>query len=265
MLKINTPIKNVKNSICLYCGKSYIKKTSLEKHELVCSIIYKSKRELKIEEEEATDIPNTRQLYEVIKELTLKISKLEEKVNLQQKFIDNKKKKINIIEWLNNNKVPTCYLNDYILNNLRVKEEDILFLMNNSFLDTINNIIQFNFNTEGKDNTLPIFCFTEKPNLIYYYHSTTTTPTWSEINKVEYVNIFNTIYSKIFKKLLEWKRTNEDLLTKSEKLEDLYIKTVSKLMSVDFKQETTFSRTKTIVFNIIKTEMKQLIEYEFDF
>jgi len=52
MLKINPPIKNVKNSICLYCDKSYIKKTSLEKHQLVCSIIYKSKRELKIEEEE---------------------------------------------------------------------------------------------------------------------------------------------------------------------------------------------------------------------
>lgn len=79
-------------SECIYCYKSYTNKTSLEKHMLLCCILYKSKRQLIIEEEEK-EILSQNQMSMLIKELILKVKKLEEKVETQDKYINKMKKK----------------------------------------------------------------------------------------------------------------------------------------------------------------------------
>jgi hypothetical protein len=285
MLNLNTNLisqnrsEPKKKCCCTYCGKGYTKKTSLEKHVLICSIIYKSKRELKIEEEESTDIPSHKELYNIIKELTFKINQLEEKVTLQQKFIDKKKKKINVVEWLNNNVKTSQVFDDFINNSIIINEEDVIFMMNNSFLDTLDKVFAENLSREKQKLGIPIFCFSEKQNTFYIYSNNTvnsntnpnpntqqTTPqSWMELNRNDCIRFLNIIYSKIFKKLMEWKKDNEQNLNGSEKLEDIYIKTVSKIMSIEFKNEATLSKTKTILYNILKTDMKNIIEYQFDF
>jgi len=238
---------------------------------LLCCILYKSKRQLKIEEEETENLPSHNKLCFIVQELTLKMKKLEEKLEIQEKFINKTKKKINVLEWLNNNIFPSIDINDYISNQITVKEEEILFMMNNTFHDTLEKIFSENF--EEKSNTTstplpinPIFCFVQNPSKFYIYSNTNTnTKTWSEVTKQECIKIFNIIYSKIFKKLMEWKNANEEQLNKSEQLDNLYLKTMGKLMSIDFKNETILSKAKTSLFNKIKTDMKQIIEYEFDF
>ena len=88
MIKQNKPMLKYDNkkskSKCIYCYKSYTNKTSLEKHMLLCCIIYKSKRQLIIEEEEK-EILSQNQMSMLIKELILKVKKLEEKVETQDK------------------------------------------------------------------------------------------------------------------------------------------------------------------------------------
>ena len=36
-------------------------------------------------------------------------------------------------------------------------------------------------------------------------------------------------------------------------------------MSIEFKQDSTLSKMKSIMYNRMKTDMKALIEYEFEF
>jgi hypothetical protein len=241
---------------------------------LLCCILYKSKRQLKIEEEETENLPSHNNLCLIVKELLLKVKKLEEKMEVQERYINKTKKKINVIEWLNNNITPFSDINTYISNNICVKEDEILFMMNNSFHDTLDKILAENFEEEyDKTIPIPIFCFVQNPNKFYIYsnENTKTTNTesssssWIELNKQECIKIFNIIYSKIFKKLMEWKKLNEEQINKSEQLDNLYVKTMGKLMGIDFKHETTLSKAKTILYNRIKTDMKQVVEYEFDF
>jgi len=49
--KIKQPAK-----CCVYCGKSYVKKTNLDKHIIICELLNKSKSSVIIEEED--DIPS---------------------------------------------------------------------------------------------------------------------------------------------------------------------------------------------------------------
>lgn len=254
---------------CMYCNKKYTSKTSLEKHMILCSLFHKSKRQLKKEEEEEEEIPSPKQVYKIIKELLWKIKKLEEKVEVQEKYINKTKKKINIIDWLQTNVSPESDYLDFISKNIIIKEEEILFFMQNTFFDTLDKIISENMENKTECR-MPIFCFSQKQNIFYVFNKDNNNNNnnnqhkWEELNKIDCIKMFNIIYSIIFKKLLEWKKLNEEKICKSETLENIYIKTMGKLLSIDFKNETTLSKSKTSLFNYLKIDMKQIVEYNFE-
>lgn len=253
--------KSCLKKTCTYCLKKYTNKTSLDKHILICSLLYKSKRQLKIEEEESNEIPTYQDLCEIIKELLLKVKKLEEKGEIYDKYINKMKKKINIIDWLNNHLNPNIYWEDFI-NKFTIKEEDILFMMNNTFIDTLFQILNenINYSPELINISSPIFCSDHKINTIYAFQKDKK---WAELNKKQLIEMFNILYFKIFKNLLAWKQQNEDLLNRNEGLENIYMKTMGKILSVDFNNETFLSKAKTCLYNITKTEKQKIVEYEF--
>ena len=67
---------NTSKKTCIYCLKKYTNKTSLDKHTIICCFYYKSKRQIKIEEEESQDIPTYKELCIIINELFIKVKKL---------------------------------------------------------------------------------------------------------------------------------------------------------------------------------------------
>ena len=105
---------------CVYCGKSYKKITNLNKHVVVCDLIQKSKRRaltgsgLRIEDDEEEPLPSQRKMFEMLMELGQKYSRLEEKVDEINKWVVKKKKKINVLEWLNANITPTITFENII-------------------------------------------------------------------------------------------------------------------------------------------------------
>ena len=105
---MNNISQNIPNMIkqpaqcCVYCGKSYKKKINLEKHIILCEFLNTSKKR-QINDDEEDDIPSNKKLYKILLELGSKFNKLEEKVDEINKWVIKKKKKINVIEWLNTN------------------------------------------------------------------------------------------------------------------------------------------------------------------
>ena len=79
---------------CDLCKKSYTRKSSLDKHKLLCNYKSKSKIEHKVEEEELGDTPTYEQLVKIVQELTFKYVKMEEKLEHLQKWVNQKKQKI---------------------------------------------------------------------------------------------------------------------------------------------------------------------------
>jgi hypothetical protein len=100
---------------CQHCGKRYKTRTNLEKHLLLCELIH-SRKSSKIVVDEEEDIPSQKKIYQMLLELGQKYNRLEEKVEEINKYVVKKKKKINIIEWLNSNITP-----DIIFDNLSEK------------------------------------------------------------------------------------------------------------------------------------------------
>jgi predicted transcriptional regulator len=218
-------------------------------------------------------------MYKIIESLAMKYNKLEEKMEQLQKWVDKKKKKINIIEWLNeNDKIKPSYTFNSIFDKLNITQTTVDFLFSNSFYDTVNEILSnyynnhnnynnYNNNCNPENNAIPLFAFNQKANLIYVFNKNTIIEqsSWKELSKDELVDFLDKLQTKISKCLKAWKNINEDKVRNDNKYSELYSKTIIKIMDVKFNNETTITKYKSLLYNKIKVDMKNLIEYEYEF
>jgi len=244
---------------CVYCGKSYKKRINLEKHVNLCELLNMSKKQLVVEEED--DIPSNRKIYNILLELGSKFNKLEEKVDELNKWVVRKKKKINVIEWLNTNITPEIKF-DNLIEKIIIEDNDITHLFENSFADTLNSIFSRNI-YNLYDNKYPIFAFVQKSNIFYIYDNEEAG--WVELNREGLIKFLDKVYMKIFRVFIQHKKDNADKICKDEKFSLLCDKTSVKIMNVDFRQEPILGKIRANMYSRMKTDMKAILEYEFEF
>jgi hypothetical protein len=252
---------------CTNCGKGYKLKSALDKHSLICELIVRQgkKKLVIVEDEDDEIIPDNKQLYKIILELTAKYTKLENKMAEISKFAVKEKKKINILDWLNNNATPTCSFKE--LSNKIVLDTHINdLILHNSFNDILNEII----NQCLMDENLPILAFTQKTNTIFIFNNDTNNSavvasSWQEIPRDALIGLLNSIQMKISKSFYDWKQLHKEELVTNDTLCGLCDKALVKIMSPSFKEDKYLSKGKSLIYNKIKKDIKLLIEYEFDF
>lgn len=260
-------ISNIPNRIkqpsecCIYCGKGYKAKKNLEKHIMLCEIYHNPKKR-KIVIEEDDPLPSQRVLYEMVVQLALKCNKMEEKIEELNKLLIKEKKKINVFEWLNN-KTPS-FTYEELIEKMLIKDEYIDYLFKNSFIDTFIEI--FSKTIQDDFENLPIRCFTQKPNHYYVYDKNDKDElTWQELNREKLMYSMNKFHMKISKELFIWRQKNNEFVMSNDNNAMLYDKTYLKLMSVDFRNDTTMNKIKSQIFALLKVDLRSFVEYEFHF
>lgn len=244
---------------CKYCGKSYVKKNNLERHVIICELLNTSNTKTTVEDED--EVPSQRKMYQMILEIGKKINGLDEKVDELNKWVVKKKKKINVAEWLNNHIKPAIHF-DILIEKIIMDKEDIQYLFQNTFADTLNHIFSRNI-YKLSESEYPIFAFVQKPNTFYIYENEEAG--WIELNREKLVKFLNRVHTKLYRIYLEWKKENRVQVEEDEKLSLLCDKTTCKMMDVDFRQETILGKIRSNMYGRMKTDMKGLVEYEFEF
>ena len=92
--------KTIQNTTCLsciHCGKDYKNNTSLNKHVILCELLTRQKQT----GDEMIVTPSNKILFQMLIDLGNRYKILEEK--LQYVELSSKNKKVNVIEWLNEN------------------------------------------------------------------------------------------------------------------------------------------------------------------
>lgn len=254
---------------CEFCSKQYKLRSSFNKHHILCEVIYRANRSRSVNketEEVEQELPSPKLMYQMFLELAFKYNKLEEKVEQMSKFVNKTKKKINVLEWLNNNSdFKPALVFENLSNSIHILETDIQFLFNNNFYDLLNLILTRHIYDDAFCS--PLFSFIQKSNTIYIYSDLKSDLNclWIELSREKLIYFLNIIHHKIFKKFLDWRNTYQDKINASDELLDTYNKSNIKLMSIDFKHEPTFNKIKTSIYNNLKKDMKALIEFEFEF
>ena len=268
------------STCCVYCGKGYKKKSNYEKHLLLCEIVYRSK-ERKTKTQYDTDednfvLPSPTKMYLMLLEMAEKYTKLEARMEELGKWVNSKKKKINVLEWLNNpdtNNKPELVF-DQINDLITVLDSDIEFLFNHSLIETINQIFTHSLYTfTNSEKIIPLQMFSQKTNTFYIYNKTTIVfetnseeiICWHELSKERLSKFLNILHVKLIKVMNEWRKNNKDRINESDSCAIVYDKAFAKLMNIDFKCDSTLNKIKSMIYGNMKTDITNFIQYEFQF
>jgi hypothetical protein len=269
-LASNIPNKIKQPSLCcVYCGKSYIKRINLDKHLVICELLQKTKTKTStnpiidsLYNDVEEPIPTQRKMFQMLIELGERYSRLEEKVDELNKWVVKKKKKINILGWLNANRKPSIVF-ETIIDKIVVNEDDIKKLLDHSFYDIVNDIFSRTiYNVDECENVM--FAFVQKQNVFYIYDNTKTNNSWVELPKERLIKFLNKVHIKVIKAFSDWKLLIKNEIKTNEKMAELYNKTLIKIMSIDFKQDSIYIKVRNSMYSKMKTNIKELIEFDFE-
>ena len=253
------------SSSCLYscptCKKQYTRKGSLEKHKVLCEFKSKSKLDLQVEVEEATDKPTYDQLVKIVQELSIKYDKMGEKVLEMQQYIDRKKKKVDVIAWLNSNVRPTTGFLEWVNMVVTVDPSHFLYLMKpeTNIFETIHEVFAYNF--LKRDFICPFTCFAQKNGIFYICEPLAdgSSFSWKELVLADFVMLLKRVQKKLLGELSEWRKANQKLFYENDRVSDQFNKAVIKLMNITFVQDANMSRIRNGLFHYLKKDLDCLV------
>lgn len=231
---------------CRYCKKTYKSPAHLDKHVYLCRLM------TEIETEKITareDVPSQHTMYIMLLELGHKYKQLEEKYDNLNKLCVKKKKKINVVDWLNvhmRNSMGanyTSYFDDHFI----VSMEDVeTYLFTHKYADFFNLIIQrMNF------DDAPIIACSDRKNIIYAFMG----ETWCEMTKEQISTLLVRCKKMVFAPAFELKGANREAIEKSDKLEEKFDRLMLKIIHVEMSNTTTYNRLRGHLYNALKKEI----------
>ena len=219
---------------CLICKKEYTRKTSLDKHKLLCDYKSKSKSELITEDEEIGDKPSYDQLVKIVQELSIKYGKMETKLDDLQQWIARRKKKQDVISWLNANINATVGFLEWVTMLIEVNAKHFDYLMENNIFQTYHCIFDYNLR-DTIDIVYPISCFKDKPNTFYICEKGEQNDSvWRQMEPTEFMQLIKRVHNLLICELTKWKQNNRERIEDNDKLSEVFNKAVIKLMGLTF-------------------------------
>jgi uncharacterized C2H2 Zn-finger protein len=261
---------------CDYCNKIYKIKNAYNRHVSVCNIMQKSKRERDYENEEGYGKLSYRELYNVVQTLAMKYDQLEKKFDKMSSWINNNKKKLNVLDWLNANKqIQTCF-NQWV-ERLDITRDDMEYVFKYGFTEGMRFIVQriFPITSSNSDN-VPIRAFDQKDGSLFVYNVVSTSDIdannvaslyageWNTINNDQFDNLFNKITKGLMCQLKFWQDENKSRLFTSG-FTEIYMENVKKITGGDLTKEQQCCKFKSMLYNHIKINLKNVIQHEFEF
>ncbi len=234
---------------CPYCYKKFGRISALQNHSAFCAIIHQGKYAAQNSEQEL-DVPPVRDMYIVLQKLVMENEKLRKKVDELEKLAQRERKKMSLIDWLNDNKQPEETFSQWV-NGIIVTEKDFQYILHNNCINGIMEIIKKNIN----EDINPICGFDQKLRTLFIY-----TNSWRIIENDEFYRFIDSIVRKLGKQFDMWMNKNSAELRKNDEKIHLYTK---KLYSADI--EDISKKLQLRLYNHIKYNLRNIIDYEFTF
>jgi len=250
---------------CTNCGKSYKIIAYLKKHQVLCDLLQKGKDtrsvvNICLDDNDNDSIPSKQMMYEIVVQLAQKCNRLEEKVTELSKWTSSKKKKIDVIDWLNSTNTNVPYLTfEHFMNSIILDEKEACFITEASFYDAFNGI--FSKILYPLKETSPIFASSTKTNTFYVYEIIDDKKQWELLTREKLVKFLNKVHIKWMKIFYKWRSTKllEPGINK-DNFEKIFDTANIKLMDVNFDKETVFNRVRCMLYQGLKTDLKNILE-----
>jgi hypothetical protein len=271
-LRIIKETKIVKKHKCNFCNRLFTRKTTYEKHILTCEQLQKSKYLINIEEEENnnTIIPSKLQMMKLIENLILDVNYLKDEITQLKefkKFVEKTKKQLSIIDWLNDPKYNNIINIDFFdtINKYNIEYDDMMYILNNDYIDGIYSIFQKIFNIENTNNH-SIRCYQHYNNCFFIsLKNTDNSFYWKKLNLTDIKKALKIIDKKLWIIFIEYKKQNQQEINKSDFLYEKFVDYNKKISGYSKTPEKNITEILDLLFKYLKRKFTNIIEYETSF
>jgi len=246
---------------CSHCDKQYSTKSIYQNHVLVCLLIKKTKQE----KEQEDEFISYKDLVRIVGLLTTKNYKLEKRVEELEK---NKKRKINIFDWLKDHAKPDCTFLQYIQEiGANVTEEHVKYLFEHDLFQLLSFLFLEKYtkdqdqDQDNKINNTPLFSFSCKQNQIYIYDEEEK---WIEMTNEKMSKALYSLHRSMMIQIFEWQVKNKELIATNDKWAILFNKIILKMNSFSLRDDSILLKVKSNWFQHIKKDIKQIVEIQID-
>lgn len=220
---------------CPHCYRNFLRKHNYDKHVESCQFIIKKECDLNAELEDIIDIPNYKDLYNFVVNLSLRVKKIEEE-NIK---LRNKVLKLDPLQWLKDNKICFTNFDDWyklidISDHLQIALNNDL---NTAIISALSSYIK---------NDSPIFSFDNKKNIFFVYNN----DAWEQLSFIStdlFINHIANLFIVEFDKYLD----SHIYLTNDSKYIDTYVNFQNKI----YGEKNIINRNhkiKTLLYDKIK-------------
>jgi hypothetical protein len=189
---------------CVYCHHNWKPGIEYDKHIRCCEYFYKKRRTPPQIEmtESGVPVPNMRQMYRYIQDLTYRLEKTEKELR-KLKSIVNIRRRVEVLVWLNqSNQTPSITFENWI-RSIKSTESNMIEVLNNNLTDGILSSLYSAIKYEDK---LPIRCFIQKPGTfyVYSYNESSEKTEWQIMKSEQILKLVNHISKSIRREFQIW-------------------------------------------------------------
>ena len=270
---------------CVLCKKEYKLKSNYTKHTLFCETINKTQHE-RIRENDTDKMPTMREMYSILLEVTAKYSQLEKKMEEMTKWTEIKKRKLNVIEWLNETNLSTISFNEWSSSNILITRKHLDIMFKHDYIHGCIEIIKDLLSSTDL-NKLPLKSFNQKENTLFIATLVTSNCEeegndndndndndknkesssdikWEIMSDKMFIEFISKISKQLLTEFIKWQKENTDKIYEDE-FSNKYAVNFQKILGGNNTQEYNNSRIKKELYKYLKTNLKNIIEYEFSF
>ena len=247
---------------CKYCNRTYKLKPNYDKHYLLCDTLNKyNNKTMSNKTNNNDDLPSFRDMFTLILELTAKNSQLEQKVEELSKWAESKKKKLNVIDWLNEKYTKNIKYTEWLAK-IIITRTHLEAVFNSDMVIGCSEIIKslLTLHTAADNNeTQPIKAFDQKDNILFIYNDDNK---WEMLSPQMFANLMNSLSKNILTEFIKWQTENKHRMREDD-FSYKYARNVQTIMGGNLTQEQIHMRVKKEIYNYLKMNLRNVVEYEF--
>lgn len=237
---------------CPHCLRHYKRKRERDLHIGMCELMSKNKTERSRELERSQDIMSPQQMNDMIKVLIAEQSKLRNQVSLLQQQLSSMKRKVNVVDHLN--QLPQKPMDfDNWLEQIKFDKSTFETLLEDGVRTAIDNILTEL--TRFPDN-VPIRAFTKNGNSTYCYRN----ELWRKMEDKDWSDVVSTFHVQIMEQLKCYSDSMDEQHTERDDI--AYHFNLQKVLK-------SFSKLKSTVTSVlvqkVKMNLSNVTTFEFTF
>ena len=243
---------------CPVCHKGFAKLgRAFQQHRACCELLAQSRRESPESgaREEEDRLPSRLVLWQTMKVLLQKYEALESEFHECRAWIKRQKKKLSIIDWLNEHCRPSV---DYAqwLQDIQIGQTELQWIFQHNFIPGMFYILQHNLPLE-KESDFPIRAFNQKKHVLFVFENNT----WRMLDYNGTKKLVASLNKKLCIQFKVWGDAHPHIRENTGS--DEWDINVQKINGGKEKYEVVVRKISKKLYEYLKFNLKSQIHYEF--